>query len=83
MTRAETKAVEILHAMEAKGGPMSQSQQILAHLFANGAITPLDALRMYGCFRMGRPDLGPAASGRAHPVRAGERRRHTIRQVQP
>lgn len=53
MTRAETKAVEILHAMEAKGGPMSQSQQILAHLFANGAITPLDALRQYGCFRLG------------------------------
>lgn len=32
---------------------MTQNAQILAHLKAGKRITPLDALREYGCFRLG------------------------------
>lgn len=32
---------------------MSQTQQILSHLRQHGAITPIEALRKYGCFRLG------------------------------
>jgi len=31
---------------------MSQRQQVLNHLREHGFITPLDALRRYGCFRL-------------------------------
>lgn len=31
----------------------AQSRLILSHLEAGKAITPLDALREYGCFRLG------------------------------
>lgn len=31
---------------------MSQAQQILDHMERGEAITPLDALRLYGCFRL-------------------------------
>ena len=31
----------------------SQSALILEHLRSRGSITPLDALRLYGCFRLG------------------------------
>lgn len=53
MTVAEKKAVDLLHVMEAKGGPMGQNQMILTHLFANGPITPLESLRDYGVMRLG------------------------------
>ena len=32
---------------------MSQSARILEHLRLHGAITPMDALRQFGCFRLG------------------------------
>ena len=32
---------------------MTQNAQILAHLKAGKRITPLDALREFGCFRLG------------------------------
>lgn len=32
---------------------MSQSQQILRHLKAGHRITPLDALKRFGCMRLG------------------------------
>lgn len=32
---------------------MSQTEQILKHLKSGNPITPLDALREYGCFRLG------------------------------
>jgi hypothetical protein len=32
---------------------LSQSQQILDHLRMNGSITPLVAMRKYGCLRLG------------------------------
>lgn len=32
---------------------MSQSARILEHLRLHGAITPMDALRKFGCFRLG------------------------------
>ena len=32
---------------------MNQTQQILDHLTRYGSITPLDALREYGCMRLG------------------------------
>lgn len=31
---------------------MTQTETILAHLQAGGSITPIDALREYGCFRL-------------------------------
>lgn len=31
---------------------MSQSTEILSHLQSGHALTPLDALRMFGCFRL-------------------------------
>lgn len=31
---------------------MSQETEILSHLKRHGAITPMDALRRYGCFRL-------------------------------
>ncbi len=31
----------------------TQKQQILAHLQGGRTITPLEALRLYGCFRLG------------------------------
>lgn len=33
--------------------PNSQSGQILLHLKAGKTITPLDALKLFGCFRLG------------------------------
>lgn len=32
---------------------MSQTRQILEHLEAGNAITPIDALSLFGCFRLG------------------------------
>ncbi len=32
---------------------VSQTKQVLWHLRKLGAITPLDALKKYGCFRLG------------------------------
>ena len=32
---------------------MSQKTKILAHLSAGHSITPIDALQMFGCFRLG------------------------------
>ena len=32
---------------------MSQRDRIRAHLLTHGSITPLEALREYGCFRLG------------------------------
>lgn len=32
---------------------ISQSKQILAHLQAGKSITPIEALNLYGCFRLG------------------------------
>ena len=34
-------------------GIMNQNQQILNHLKEHGSITPMDALTLYGCFRLG------------------------------
>jgi len=31
---------------------MTQTETILAHLQSGGSITPIDALRDYGCFRL-------------------------------
>lgn len=31
---------------------MTQTETILAHLQAGGSITPIDALREFGCFRL-------------------------------
>lgn len=31
---------------------MSQKQDIISHLYNIGPITPLDALKLYGCFRL-------------------------------
>ena len=31
---------------------MTQTEHILAHLDARGSITPLDALDLFGCFRL-------------------------------
>lgn len=31
----------------------TQNQQILKHLQTGGSITPLDALNLYGCLRLG------------------------------
>ena len=31
---------------------MTQTETILAHLQSGGSITPIDALRLYGCFRL-------------------------------
>lgn len=31
----------------------SQSENILIHLFRHGSITPIEALNLYGCFRLG------------------------------
>jgi len=32
---------------------MTQTEQILNHLETKGTITPLDALKLYGCMRLG------------------------------
>ena len=32
---------------------MTQRESILAHLKKHGSITPMEALDMYGCFRLG------------------------------
>ena len=32
---------------------MNQEEMIYDHLIKKGAITPLDALNLYGCFRLG------------------------------
>lgn len=32
---------------------MTQAQEILAHMQAGKSITPLEALRLYGCMRLG------------------------------
>ena len=32
---------------------MTQSDQILAHLKSGNSITPLEALNLFGCFRLG------------------------------
>lgn len=53
MTNAEKIAVFVLKDMEEKNRKSTQNQRILAHLFANGAITPMDALRQYGVMRLG------------------------------
>lgn len=53
MTNAEKTAVFVLNDMEEKNRKATQNQRILAHLFANGAITPMDALRQYGVMRLG------------------------------
>lgn len=53
MTNAEKVAVFVLKDMEEKNRKSTQNQRILAHLFANGAITPMDALRQYGVMRLG------------------------------
>lgn len=53
MTNAEKTAVFVLNDMEEKNRKSTQNQRILAHLFANGAITPMDALRQYGVMRLG------------------------------
>ena len=53
MTNAEKTAVFVLNDMEEKNRKATQNQKILAHLFANGAITPMDALRQYGVMRLG------------------------------
>lgn len=49
MTKAREKTVEVLKSF---GARKSQEVQILAHLFAIGPITPMDALERYGCFRL-------------------------------
>ena len=41
------------HRQALKGGYMTQKQMILKHLQTVGAITPLEALQKYGCFRLG------------------------------
>ena len=33
--------------------PLGQIDHILGHLLTGGAITPLEALKMYGCMRLG------------------------------
>ena len=32
---------------------MKQNEAILEHLKTNGSITPIDALMLFGCFRLG------------------------------
>ena len=44
----------------------SQNSQILRHLKAGKSITPLEALRRYGCFRLGARIWELKQSG--HPI---------------
>lgn len=44
----------------------SQTEMILLYLQTHGAITPLDALREFGCMRLGAPLLGPEKARRSH-----------------
>ena len=37
----------------AEGDGMSQNKDILNHLIEKGTITPIEALNLYGCFRLG------------------------------
>ena len=37
----------------AEGERMSQKKDILNHLIEKGTITPIEALELYGCFRLG------------------------------
>ena len=39
--------------MAREKGTESQNEQILRHLKAGGSLTPLQALRKYGCLRLG------------------------------
>jgi hypothetical protein len=43
---------EILEQIE-QGSIMTQKDQILTHLKSGKPITPIDALNMFGCFRLG------------------------------
>lgn len=36
-----------------KSGGLTQAQQILKHLRDVGPLTPIDALELFGCFRLG------------------------------
>ena len=45
----------------------SQSQAILSHMKAGKAITPIDALNHYGCFRLGARIYELKEQG--HPIR--------------
>ena len=59
MSVSEEKAVIVLKRLD-KAGAKTQNTKILAHLFAIGPITPLEALDKYGCLRL---------SGRIHDLR--------------
>lgn len=45
---------------------MSQTDEILAHLKSGKEITPLEALDLYGCFRLGARILDLRKKG--HPI---------------
>lgn len=82
MTNAEKVAVFVLNDMEEKNRKATQNQRILAHLFANGAITPMDALRQYGVMRLGARIFDLKKNGRSHRPGNGLRGRRGVRQVQ-
>ena len=52
MTYSEMKAKEVLESLEERD-KTSQNALVLKHLFTVGAITPIEALNNYGCFRLG------------------------------
>lgn len=67
---------------------MTQTETILAHLKAGGSITPIDALRDYGCFRLAARIKDLRDEG--HPVEMtwetdGEKRwaRYSLRRAVP
>lgn len=52
--------------MEKRNKKPSQKTQILRHMLAGRSITPLEALRLYGCFRLGARIADLRRDG--HPV---------------
>lgn len=40
-----------------ESGKMTQCEKILKYIDENGSITPLDALREFGCMRLASPDV--------------------------
>ena len=46
----------------------SQSEKILAHLQAGKTLTPMDALRLFGCFRLGGRVFDLRKQG--HPIKS-------------
>ena len=55
----------------------TQNNQILNHLHAGNSITPLDALKLFGCFRLGARIYDLKQQGHSiesKPLRVGNKR---------